>query len=137
MPGLQLTADCEDCQDAHGLMADAPALADLCRRLLADAGLTVLGERCHAFEGGGVTGLWLLAESHLAVHTWPELGSVSLDLYVCNWQHDHSAAAQRVVDALVRALGAGRVSQQQLVRGPRQPAVSQPSDDDLRRQATT
>ncbi len=137
MPGLQLTADGEDCRDPNGLMADAPALAGLCRRLLAEAGLTVLGERCHAFDGGGVTGLWLLAESHLAVHTWPELGSVSLDLYVCNWQHDHSAAAQRVVDALVQAFGAQRVRLQRLERGPRQPAVSQPADDDLRRQATT
>lgn len=136
MPGLQLTADCEDCRDPDGLMADAPALGRLCRHLLADAGLQVLGERCHAFEGGGVTALWLLAESHLAVHTWPELRSVSLDLYVCNWQHDHSAAAQTVVEALVQALGAGRVQRQQLERGPSQPAVSQPADDGPRRQAT-
>ena len=36
-------------------------------------------------QRGGVTGVVLLAESHVAIHTWPELGNVTLDIYVCNF----------------------------------------------------
>jgi spermidine synthase len=41
----------------------------------------------------GVTGTVLLAESHLAIHTWPETGSVTIDVYVCNFSADNSGKA--------------------------------------------
>ena len=63
-----------------------------------DAGLAPVGELFHRFppapgsdEPAGITGVVLLAESHLAVHTWPELGAVTLDVYVCNFGADNSA----------------------------------------------
>ena len=65
-----------------------------------ESGLTPLGELFHTFDGGGVTGTVVLAESHLAIHTWPELNSVALDVYVCNFTQDNSAKARRVVDDL-------------------------------------
>ena len=48
----------------------------------------------------GVTGVVLLAESHLAVHTWPEIAAVTLDVYVCNYGSDNSARARDLFDAL-------------------------------------
>jgi S-adenosylmethionine decarboxylase len=59
------------------------------------SGLRSVNELFHRFEPaarGAVTGVVLLAESHLAVHTWPELGAVTLDVYVCNFGGDNSAA---------------------------------------------
>jgi S-adenosylmethionine/arginine decarboxylase-like enzyme len=53
--------------------------------------------------GGGVTGVVLLAESHLAVHTWPELDAVTLDVYVCNYGQDNSAKAEQLLHALTDA----------------------------------
>jgi S-adenosylmethionine decarboxylase len=44
---------------------------------------TILHSRFHQFQPQGVTGLLLLAESHLAVHTWPELGYVHITLASC------------------------------------------------------
>ena len=67
-------------------MRDATALAVLCERLAGEAGLSVVGRQFHAFVphgDAGVTGMLLLAESHLAVHTWPELRAVTLDVFVC------------------------------------------------------
>jgi hypothetical protein len=49
-----------------------------------------------------VTGV-VLAESHLAVHTWPELGVVTLDVYVCNLGGDHSAQAEALLADLQAA----------------------------------
>jgi S-adenosylmethionine decarboxylase len=61
----------------------------------------------------------LLAESHLAVHTWPELGAVTLDVYVCNFSGDNSAAPHSLLEALETAFAPARVERHELVRGAR------------------
>jgi S-adenosylmethionine decarboxylase proenzyme len=118
MHGLHITADLFDCADPQGLLADAGALQWRCEAQVRAAGLTVVGTHFHAFAGGGgVTGVVLLAESHLALHTWPEHASVTLDAYVCNFRRDNSAQAEALVAALVKGFGPGRVSLQRLHRG--------------------
>ena len=62
-----------------------------------DAGLTIVGDSFHQFAPQGVTGTVLLAESHLAIHTWPEHGFVTVDVYVCNLATDNTAKAERAV----------------------------------------
>ena len=48
------------------------------------AGATVLTERWHHFGSGfGYTGVVILAESHISVHTWPELGYAGIDVFMC------------------------------------------------------
>ena len=73
--------------------------------------------------GGGVTGVVLLAESHLAVHTWPELGAVTLDVYVCNFGADNSTRAELLMRALLAALQPSAVDRQRLERGRCLPAA--------------
>lgn len=63
-------------------------------------GLNAVGDAFHQFEPYGVTGTALLAESHLAIHTWPEIGFVTLDVYVCNYQTDNSDKAVALYSAL-------------------------------------
>ena len=45
----------------------------------------------------------MLAESHLAIHTWPEDALVTLDVYVCNYRGDSSARAEALFGALQQA----------------------------------
>lgn len=94
MNGLHILAELHACQGDRCLLADAVALAALCRRACATAGLEVVAEAFHQFPAAGATGALVLAESHLAIHTWPELDSVTLDLYVCNYSQDNRAAAE-------------------------------------------
>jgi S-adenosylmethionine decarboxylase proenzyme len=126
MQGLHLTADLHDCalggefdgMPVAALFVDPSALRTLCLRAVAQAGLAAVGERFHRFEGGGgVTGVVLLAESHLAVHTWPELRAVTLDVYVCNYGADNSARAEALLARLEAAFAAGRIERQRLQRG--------------------
>jgi S-adenosylmethionine decarboxylase len=73
------------------------------------AGLRPVGELFHRFDaGGGVTGVVLLAESHLAVHTWPELGAVTIDVYVCNFSGDNSAGPRQLLASLQAAFAPAR-----------------------------
>ena len=107
-------------------MTDADLLREACLQAVGQAGLTAVGERFHRFdavlggrphgakgdEGGGtpdivatqagVTGVVLLAESHLAVHTWPEHGVVTLDVFVCNVLSDNSARAEQLLNQLIQ-----------------------------------
>lgn len=74
--------------DFHEVSAERLDDAELLSRVLAEAarrgGLTPLGPPVlHRFEGGGLTGYLLLSESHIAVHTYPELGFAALDIFAC------------------------------------------------------
>lgn len=103
MDGIHLLGEWFDCAPSAAL-GEAGALRTLCIDATRDAGLTAVGERFHQFEPHGVTGVVLLAESHLAIHTWPEIGFVSVDVYVCNRSADNSTRAHALYDALKRAL---------------------------------
>lgn len=96
--------------DATG--CDPDALRDLSRlralldRIVVDLSLKPLGEPLwHKFPGeGGVTGLVLLSESHLACHTYPEFGVATFNLYCCRERPDWTWQ-----QALRSALGAAEV----------------------------
>ncbi len=79
--------------------------------------MTAVGDRFHQFEPQGVTGAVILAESHLAIHTWPEMGSVTLDVYVCNYTTDNTAKAQALFRALETHLRPARSHFQAIQRG--------------------
>lgn len=121
MQGLHLTADLRDCRCPAPLLCDAEALRELCLAVCAVPGLTPVGQIFHQFGSAGApagaTGAVVLAESHLAVHTWPELNAVTLDLYVCNFSQDNSAAARRACERLIAAFAPGEVLRRELLRG--------------------
>jgi S-adenosylmethionine decarboxylase proenzyme len=126
MHGLHLTADLRRCPMQRRVMTDPAALRAACLASVHAAGLSAVGELFHRFDPApngslcgpvGVTGVVLLAESHLAVHTWPEIASVTLDVYVCNFGADNSARAHALINTLIDAFGPGQVERHALQRG--------------------
>jgi len=126
MHGLHLTADLRDCPVARAAMTEPDALRAVCLAAVRAAGLQPVGELFHRFAPApdaraealvGITGVVLLAESHLAVHTWPEIAAVTLDVYVCNFGGDNSARAHALLGALVAAFTPGQVERHALNRG--------------------
>ena len=65
-------------------------------RAITNSGMTFLGSRSHLFPGGGLTSVFLLSESHLSFHTWPEHSFVAIDIYTCG----NSLAADRLVRSM-------------------------------------
>lgn len=121
MHGLHLIADLQGCGGDTPL-DDADALRALCLDAIARVGLRSVGSLFHPFVGHdgqpqGVTGVVLLVESHLAVHTWPELHGVTADVYVCNLDTDNSARAEAVMAQLVAAFAPARPRIQRVQRG--------------------
>jgi S-adenosylmethionine decarboxylase len=116
LAATHLMANLLDCAGPRALLEDAMALRAQCVALVAAAGLTVVGDYFHQFPGGGVTGTVVLAESHLAVHTWPESNYVTLDVFVCNMSCDNRAKARQLFDALVLAFLPGETRRYHLER---------------------
>ncbi|NBZ86908.1 adenosylmethionine decarboxylase [Stagnihabitans tardus] len=88
--------------DMHGArhLQDAEALEAVLRAAAKAAGARVLSAHMHGFPGrGGVTGVVLLAESHISIHTWPELDYAALDIFMCG-SADVEAAARVLEKAL-------------------------------------
>jgi S-adenosylmethionine decarboxylase len=65
------------------VLTDPETLDDALRAAAHAGGATVVGEAFHAFPNGAVTGVLLLAQSHLSIHTWPELALAHVDLLTC------------------------------------------------------
>jgi S-adenosylmethionine decarboxylase len=68
---------------AASVLTDADELKAVLRAAATAGGATVVGEEFYAFPNGAVTGVLLLAQSHLSIHTWPELALAHIDLLTC------------------------------------------------------
>ncbi len=113
-----LTTGAEWIVDARGCVEEGlrrlSSVQDFCGLVIRELSLKVVGEpQWHQFAApGGVTGLYLLTESHLAVHTFPELGLITLNLYCCRprQEFDWTAALEshfRATDVRVIRIARG------------------------------
>ena len=122
MKGLHIIADLYNCQKGDFLVS-ADKLRELCVNACIGAGLTVVGQHFYQFDGadgtqlGGSTGAVVLAESHLAIHTWPERDGATLDVYVCNYTCDNTGKAEAVYKTLMKALKPADVLVERVQRG--------------------
>lgn len=96
--GVHLLADMSGI--AADLLTSCLKIEQLLRDAAEAAGAHVLHSHFHGFgEGQGVTGVVLLAESHISIHTWPEDGFAAADIFMCG-----ASDPQRALALLRRAL---------------------------------
>ncbi len=62
---------------------DEKILVKECEKMLKDSGFTIIKKVEHFFEKQGYTGLWLLAESHFAIHSFPEENKIYIEISSC------------------------------------------------------
>jgi len=90
---------------------------DRIREILVSAALTAGAEvretAFHRFSPQGVSGVVVISESHLAIHTWPELGYAALDVFTCGERVDPWVA----LDAIVKDFGSTNMTAQEMKRG--------------------
>ncbi|ASL46443.1 S-adenosylmethionine decarboxylase proenzyme [Burkholderia sp. AD24] len=84
---------------AADLLRDAPALESILVNAAKEAGARVLSAHFHHFGGEhGVTGVVLLAESHITIHTWPEHRFAALDIFMCGNARPDQAVERIALD---------------------------------------
>jgi S-adenosylmethionine decarboxylase len=115
-------------------LRDVEALRAVFARAVAELGLCVVGEQLwHKFPGeGGVTGLAMLTESHLACHTYPEFATATFNLYCCR-ERPAWAWAER----LGEMLGAREVRVRRVRRASPQSASPSPQPSAFESSSTT
>ena len=100
-PGLHVMGDLFGVQCDERFLIDPDLLTEHCIQLVEKAGLSTVGHYFHQFDGGGVTGMIVLAESHMSVHTWPEKKYVTVDVYVCSYSQDNRPRARQLYQSLL------------------------------------
>ncbi len=62
------------------------------------SGMNAVGEKFHQFKPSGVTGIILLSESHISVHTWPEKRFIAMDIFSCAGRKKAEAAIESAIE---------------------------------------
>lgn len=92
---------------------DLPWIEQTLRKCVEIAGATLLHIHLHPFEpNGGVSGVAVLAESHISIHSWPERKYAALDIFMCG-----KARPERCIEVLLDAFAPRRVAIEELLRG--------------------
>lgn len=122
MQGLHLIADLHECTCPTAVLLDQQSMEIYCVEACQRNGLTVVGRLFHTFQNenklpAGVTGTVVLAESHLAIHTWPEVRGVTLDVYVCNYSGDNSTRARNLFAEIITRFAPDRLETKEVARG--------------------
>jgi len=104
------------CNDA---INDADRVKTAMLDAVSAANATLLNIYVHTFSPQGVTGVAVLSESHLSIHTWPEHGYVAADVFTCGETTKPQAAAE----VLRRAFAATQSEIKEVTRGAFPPAL--------------
>lgn len=81
------------------LLNDVGFITEALEEGVKEADSTLLKELTYQFEPYGVTALALLAESHVSLHTWPEIGYVAVDMFTCGEHAEPEKACKYLVKA--------------------------------------
>ncbi|MFC2010363.1 adenosylmethionine decarboxylase [Chloroflexota bacterium] len=109
--GKHILLELKDCDQE--VLNDLGSLKATLTAAVSEAGATVLGESFHQFKPQGVSGVVIIAESHLFIHTWPERGYAAVDIFTCG----DSVQPEKAVRILVSKLGAKNHSVLEIQRG--------------------
>jgi len=118
--GRHILAEFFDC--TPNILNNMQRIEELMTNAAIECGATVVQKCFHMFNPYGVSGVVIIAESHLAIHTWPELGYAAVDLFTCGETCDPKIAYEYLKDSF----GAGTATYSELKRG-----IINPENDKL------
>ncbi|HEY0523406.1 MAG TPA: adenosylmethionine decarboxylase [Stellaceae bacterium] len=94
--GHQVVLDLHDCRTASfdDIAWVEATMLEAARR----AEATIVESTFHRFSPHGISGVLVIAESHIAIHTWPEHGYAAIDIFTCGSMHGLRKAADYLID---------------------------------------
>ncbi|GAB4046476.1 S-adenosylmethionine decarboxylase family protein [Spirosoma litoris] len=112
-PGLHLLSTFSSSSDC---LTNVSSCRDAFDQLIDSLALTKVGEVYHVFPNGGFTAVVCLTESHVSIHTWPELGIATFDVFLSNYLRDNTAKARQFYADILTHFTATELSKQELIR---------------------
>lgn len=107
--GKHVILEMWDASNTNSPEAIRTALAEACE----NGNLRLLKVLIHQFEPYGISGVAMIAESHITIHTWPEYSFIAVDIYSSNRDADINMVAQ----AMKAAFSPGQINQVEIQRG--------------------
>lgn len=84
--------------------------------LLNQYDLEMVGNTHFIFDNASFTSAICLKESHLCIHTWPEIKSITLDIYLCNYQKDNTQIVKNIAEAFIGYFEATVITKHEIFR---------------------
>jgi S-adenosylmethionine decarboxylase len=109
--GRHILVELYDCD--REALNDLDLIREVMLKAAVDCGAVVLGESFHRFSPQGVSGVVVIAESHISIHTWPEYGYAAADVFTCGTSVNPEVAAE----VLIEKLGSKNHSLTEIKRG--------------------
>ncbi|UCF32025.1 MAG: S-adenosylmethionine decarboxylase proenzyme [bacterium] len=109
--GRHILVEYYDCDP--GILNDRDFIEGSMKDAARKAGATIVDSIFQRFSPHGISGVVVIAESHLAIHTWPEYGYAAVDLFTCGKNVDPWVAHE----LLRKAFRAGNTQEKELLRG--------------------
>lgn len=109
MKGIHILASFYGCKNKD-LLVNKSKLKKKLIFLVKQSGLNTVGDCFYKFRGGGVTGIVLISESHLSIHTWPEKNnSLTLDIYTCNFLQNNEGKSKELFNSLKKIFSPAKI----------------------------
>ena len=112
-PGLHLLATFTA---TTSFLSDKEACRQLFDKLIAEHALVNVGETYHSFPGNGFTATVCLTESHISIHTWPEYGHATFDVFLSNFRMNNEDKVRAIYQSVLAAFEATEQSKQEVWR---------------------
>ncbi|ADT84319.1 MULTISPECIES: adenosylmethionine decarboxylase [Thermococcus] len=109
--GMHVVLDLYECDPQ--ILDDIERIEEILTKAAEIANATIIDKRFHKFSPQGVSGVVVVSESHIAIHTWPEHGYAAVDVYTCG---DHTMPL-KASEYIIRALKCKRPTIVKLDRG--------------------
>lgn len=109
--GRHLLVELHDCD--REALNDLDLIRDAMVKAAIDCGAVVLGDSFHHFQPQGVSGVVVIAESHISIHTWPEFGYAAVDVFTCGT----SVKPEKAADVLIDSFSSKNHSTMEIPRG--------------------
>lgn len=111
--GLQISADFFDCSY---ILNNPKKLIKQMQKICKTNNVHILKTSYYLFPNKGATILFLLSESHLAIHTWPEKKLINFDLFLCNYESDNKLKVKKTFTSFKTLLKPKKVSDNRIAR---------------------
>lgn len=119
--GFQIGVNFYNCKCEDTLLYDSTSIEDTIETIIVEADLTVLKKSFYKFHGdfeqNGFTGTYVLAESDVVLHSWPEIKRMDVGIYVCNVSKDNTDKAKQVYTKLKEMFKPSQQSYMEFHRG--------------------
>ncbi len=114
--GTHIVGDLKQCDSGYLFKLNMEEVKKKISKIIKKHKFTELGNCYHRFDNNSFTGVVALSESHISIHTWPELGMVNMDVYTCNYKRNNTEATRMAFDEIAKIFGKARVNKTEIRR---------------------